>query len=70
MSYQQCLERRYKDKASTYTAHQCRLAIVDIQATLALHKEREADGQMSAYAKQLCIEQDAMLDRLYMKKCK
>lgn len=70
MSHRQCLERRYKDKVATYTAHQCRIALVDIDATLALHRDTNYKGQITTYTSHLCIEQEALMKRLYSKQCK
>lgn len=58
----QDLMRLFTIKANTYTAHQCRHAIRDIDSALALHKDKDT---LHPYVAKLFLERDAMVERIY-----
>lgn len=51
----------FANKAKHYTPHQCKQAIADIDATLAIHLQMKTNNE---YIIKLNCERDAMLDRL------
>jgi hypothetical protein len=56
-------------KAKGYTTTQCRNAVADIDATLALYKPWQGQDHLNKeYIKKLYAERDAMLDKLYLLK--
>lgn len=59
------MSKLYATKAKQYSAAQCRAAIADIDATLALHPVMNSTTvPMTPYVVKLWCERDAMLDRL------
>lgn len=58
----QDLMRLFTIKANKYTAHQCILAIRDIDSTLSMHRDKDT---AHPYVAKLFLERDAMIERLY-----
>ena len=58
------MSKLYATKAKQYDKAQCRAAITDIDATLAVQDNGNTMVAMTPYVTQLFCERDAMLDRL------
>ena len=59
------MSKMYATKAKRYNAAQCKAAITDIDATLAVQDNGNTMVPMTPYVTQLFCERDAMLDRLH-----
>lgn len=59
------MSKLYATKAKQYDKAQCRAAIADIDATLALQADGTTMVPMTPYVVKLWCERDAMLDRLH-----